>query len=1191
MKIEGIDFSAPLVTAIRDRSLVVFAGAGVSMGEPAGLPSFVKLANRIAEHTGQRIRNHEPIDAFLGRLERGGHGVDVHARAVRALAREDKKKPEPTDLHRGLLRLYQRPEQVRLVTTNFDELFEEAAPCVFKGLPEVFRAPALPLGSDFSGVVHLHGSVREPKRMVLTDRDFGRAYLTKGWARRFVVDLFQARTVLFVGYRHEDVVVSYLARALPPAAEPQRFALVGSLTDEHDLSRWKNLGVEPVRYPQTAKGDHATLPTAVRALAAHVQRGVLEWRRTIRDIVASPPPVDQESNDLIAFALEEPENVRFFTESAEHPDWIGWLEQHGFLDGLFDRSKYDDRANGLGNWLLRRFGVDHAATLFSLIAGHGDRLVPGVWRSAYFELIRNDKVKMSNETLSQWVSLLLECPPQDDAVNAHLVSIAGRCSAEGLPHDVLRVFETFLAPLLCSLEAVRRRNVVGSTVNDQHSFERMWTGSIEPHLSDLAERLLACSTALLERRQDLLEVWHPDKGGADPELTFRAAIEPHERDPFERRGPVDMAVDAARDALDWLGEHQDGVVMLWCGRLIRSRSTALRRLAVHGVLAEQGLTSGERVGWLLDNTDLHEPGLRHEIFRVAKASYAGGSEEQRLHFVQRVLELEHPAGGDMSPDFAAHVKLTWLVWLEEAAPDCPHVQRAISDIRSRFPQVEPREHPDLGWSIGPLEMCRVERVSPWSAEEMLTWDPEDFVVRVPAALPDDDRGPDGRFVDSAGGLADEVEKCVERDLEWGIGVASALLANGRQDDQLWPTLLRALGTAQGAQLDAVVSLFEQPELQTKYSTEIARVLRSLVSERESASVRVALPRLLDVGEGLWATARSVLQVPVDRQRPNGWMERAIQAAAEPLAMFWIHSLEALRREGKSVVPNQDYLRVLEGLSAIAEDESEFGAASVSILASQLRFLLAVEERWVRDKLLPLFSAQEASDRPMQHEAVWDGFLLAGQLDVDTADALRRDFLDVVRSARGFGDWKRRQLVQQAAVMAIYFSDDPLREWIPLLLENRPDSDRQHFAWVIERYLERADADTLREWWCRWLKRYWKNRVEGVPLSLDSAETAAMFRWLSKLSTVFAEAVEVAVQMPASASPLGGIDLDEIRSACPVSKHAEALAKLALRLGESDLYLLDEKEMPALIEELLGADLPAATKSRLREMAVRCGFAT
>ena len=77
-------------------------------------------------------------------------------------------------------------------------LFEQASKDVLDSIPEVFRAPALPLGNDFNGIVHVHGAVSHPGGMVLTDKDFGRAYLTEGWARRFLVALFRHFTVLFV---------------------------------------------------------------------------------------------------------------------------------------------------------------------------------------------------------------------------------------------------------------------------------------------------------------------------------------------------------------------------------------------------------------------------------------------------------------------------------------------------------------------------------------------------------------------------------------------------------------------------------------------------------------------------------------------------------------------------------------------------------------------------------------------------------------------------------------------------------------------------------------------------------------------------------------------------------------------------------------------------------------------------------
>lgn len=69
MKISDIHFPAPLLAALRDGSLVAFAGAGVSAGKPASLPKFSALAKSIAQGTGQTRRPHESEDVFLGRLQ------------------------------------------------------------------------------------------------------------------------------------------------------------------------------------------------------------------------------------------------------------------------------------------------------------------------------------------------------------------------------------------------------------------------------------------------------------------------------------------------------------------------------------------------------------------------------------------------------------------------------------------------------------------------------------------------------------------------------------------------------------------------------------------------------------------------------------------------------------------------------------------------------------------------------------------------------------------------------------------------------------------------------------------------------------------------------------------------------------------------------------------------------------------
>ncbi|MFH2056524.1 MAG: SIR2 family protein, partial [bacterium] len=211
MLLGNVDIPDELLDAQGSGKLVIFAGAGVSMREPSNLPSFKQLAFDAAKEFGlPYAKKHDP-DKILGRLE------DNHpeVREVREYVRRRFSSPnsQPNRLHQLLAQLALITGAARIVTTNFDAHLSTALG-KHSGLAE-YVAPALPRGDNFLGVVYLHGKAdSEPDSLVFTDRDFGRAYLTDGWARRFMVSLFQAFTVLFVGYSHNDVVLQYLARWL-----------------------------------------------------------------------------------------------------------------------------------------------------------------------------------------------------------------------------------------------------------------------------------------------------------------------------------------------------------------------------------------------------------------------------------------------------------------------------------------------------------------------------------------------------------------------------------------------------------------------------------------------------------------------------------------------------------------------------------------------------------------------------------------------------------------------------------------------------------------------------------------------------------------------------------------------------------------------------------------------------------------
>ena len=123
MKLGPLDFPPALMTSLRNHRLAVFAGAGVSKGPPACLPLFKELTKEIAQGAGEVLGNAEPEDRFLGRLNTDKL-VPVHERAAELLT---ERCPRASELHRDLLRLFPSLTSTRIVTTNFDLLFEQAA--------------------------------------------------------------------------------------------------------------------------------------------------------------------------------------------------------------------------------------------------------------------------------------------------------------------------------------------------------------------------------------------------------------------------------------------------------------------------------------------------------------------------------------------------------------------------------------------------------------------------------------------------------------------------------------------------------------------------------------------------------------------------------------------------------------------------------------------------------------------------------------------------------------------------------------------------------------------------------------------------------------------------------------------------------------------------------------------------------
>lgn len=202
MWIGDVDMPQAVLDAAETGRLVIFVGAGASRAKPSCLPNFADLVRAIGDRAGRAPTEdeaqHHP-DIFLGRLEDGG--VDVHTLVAAAI---DRPGSEPNPLHAAVVAVAAACPTPRLVTTNYDLHLTSAAEA--QGFDfQVYEAPALPVGDDFDGIVHLHGSLSQPsRRLVVTDGDFGKAYLREAWAARFLERMFSTFTVLFIGYSHGE---------------------------------------------------------------------------------------------------------------------------------------------------------------------------------------------------------------------------------------------------------------------------------------------------------------------------------------------------------------------------------------------------------------------------------------------------------------------------------------------------------------------------------------------------------------------------------------------------------------------------------------------------------------------------------------------------------------------------------------------------------------------------------------------------------------------------------------------------------------------------------------------------------------------------------------------------------------------------------------------------------------------------
>ena len=352
----GPDIPERLLQAHEDGQVVFFCGAGISY--PAGLPGFAGLVDRVyanrpvpPDPIQQAEINDGRFDTAIGLLETEIVGGRKRVREALAeiLLKPDLSNTAATATHEALLTLGKnRERRTRLVTTNFDRLFE-AVIASGKLNIERFQAPLLPAPKKrWDGLVYLHGllsakpSESELDRLVVSSGDFGLAYLTERWAARFVSELFRGYSVCFVGYSINDPVLRYMMDALAAdrllgESPPEMFAF-GSFSkgkEEKCKNEWRAKNVTPILYREYRR--HAYLHRTLRAWAETYRDGVGGKEYIVAQYAGARPLASTRQDNFIErmrWALSDPSGLpaKRFAEFNPAPslEWLAPLSEPAY---------------------------------------------------------------------------------------------------------------------------------------------------------------------------------------------------------------------------------------------------------------------------------------------------------------------------------------------------------------------------------------------------------------------------------------------------------------------------------------------------------------------------------------------------------------------------------------------------------------------------------------------------------------------------------------------------------------------------------------------------------------------------------------------------------------------------------------------------------------------------------------------
>lgn len=1055
MIINGIDFPNKLIKSIENNNLVVFVGAGVSMGAPTCLPNFDKLAEEVACGTTYVKKDNEPCDVFLGRVKFGK--IDVNKIAAEMLSRLDLK---PNKLHEYIVNLFSEKEQIKIVTTNYDQMLEIAAKS-FDRDTKIYDAPALPLGNDIHGIIHLHGNISEPNYMVLTDSDFGNAYMVNGYASRFLVELFAKYTVLFVGYSYNDVIMRYLTRAMVNEGESNRYIL----TDDNQ-SEWAQLGLNPIIYPNN---DYDSLYSGIKHLGEIVNRKPSEWKRVLAD-VANCPPLDYALESEIEYCLEDENKRRLFAESVHGQDWMWWLDKRHVFDRIFSRTASILEVDFLWmDWITKEFACEESETIQQMLIKHNAYNIELANRIYHYLVANFDNV--SDKQLFSMVELFKEELDEQWIILRLVEEYTERGFVVGAWDLYKRFFDNKVV-LKQSWFSLPEAGIDYSIafIGEQFYIKTGWDKFGKDLLKTSPEEILEYGKTIILNVHDKYYNLGLSNDENESWDMMEIPLEDKNRRPYSDDVLL-ILIDAIEEGIVEMEKRRPLYAKEYILSCIDSRSVLLRKIGLR-MMRDTSLFSADEMFELINERfGLFSQTYKEQIFLDIAYIFNDISEINREK-IYDIIESGKENGHEESDAYSIY---NWCVWINKKCGKHKRINDIAESVKTKYPYFAPRDNPELSIVFSDVK-CGNE--SPITEKELLHMERNELIRFLSEYQDDSFDGPNRE------GLLLTFSNCIKGNYQWIKDLIPYLVDSFELNSDIWSRVFESITYSEMSpdQKYQILCMLSAQDFLDLYYKNISRLMEKIVENAEKKELK-------KYERKIWEIANYIIhEIEADKEDVR---VRTIDMSFNMASSLCINSLIRLYEVSNDIEGEKYLLLLEETLKSNRSDRREL----ICMVSGQFNYFFNRNKRWCVDNILPLLSSFDMDI----FSSAWEGYVFfSGRLYLADVPIIQKMYLDAVEKVQWLSKETKQRFIELYAVLVTWVIDNPIKEYIAKLLVNISDEERTVFAQTINHVLENMNEDDINNLWDKWLSTYIYNRIHNIPVTFGDKELVEMAEWIFNL---------------------------------------------------------------------------------------------